>query len=247
MTTMGRRLRILLPVWLASLRLAQQGSYAFAPTSIFTDTDRRLRYTQPPKTMAVEKRTNQLPKPLLASLTPAMVVGHVIGGALAAPLTAKAIKTWYTKIPLPTWTPPNRIFGPVWTLLYASMGYSAARIVKAAPSPWYQSLAMQGWIMHCVLNILWAPVFFGLRQFRLSAIINVLLLTSMGGVVLPLFAQIDRTAAVVLLPYTAWLVFANALNLSICRLNPGPYNSAKFESDLARLQREAAIYAGLGV
>lgn len=188
--------------------------------------------------------------PLHASVVPAktaaLVLGHVIGGALAAPLTARAIKTWYAKIDLPSWTPPNKIFGPVWTLLYASMGYAASRILhRTAGSVWYKTLPMQWWIVHCTLNVLWAPLFFGLRQLRASAVLNLALLATLVAGVGPVFYSVDATAALVLIPYALWLVFANALNLAICRLNPGPYNAARFHAELQQLQRKAATYAGL--
>ena len=55
-------------------------------------------------------------------------VGCVVGGPLGTPFVVGAIKTWYRKISLPSWTPPDRIFAPVWTSLYAMMGLATARV-----------------------------------------------------------------------------------------------------------------------
>jgi len=166
-----------------------------------------------------------------------------------APIVAKATRGdngWYSKIPLPVFTPPNAIFAPVWTFLYALMGTAVGRIYHLSHSP-IRTWALTAWAAHMTLNISWAPIFFGLQRFRMGLMVNVALWLSLVSVVLPTFHQLSPQAAHLLLPYTAWLTFANVLNWELCRLNPTKqgYNNAKFQAQLAKLQRQAAKYAGV--
>lgn len=172
-------------------------------------------------------------------------IGHMIGGVLATPLVIKATNSWYTKIALPSWTPPNRVFAPVWTCLYSAMGVSAARV--------YQSRSLAGvsvapalglWAAHYALNLVWAPTFFGKKRLRLGMAINCLLVTTLATVI-PMFYQINPLSGLLLLPYLAWLTYATVLNNAICKLNPTVkgYNEAMLQSDLFQLQQKAADYA----
>ena len=70
--------------------------------------------------------------PVSAALPPASlwIGGAVVGGVAGTPFVVRATTSWYRAIPKPTWCPPDRIFAPVWTTLYASMGYAASRVDK---------------------------------------------------------------------------------------------------------------------
>ena len=187
-------------------------------------------------------------------------IGHIVGGCTGSPLVARATKSWYRRISLPTWTPPNYAFAPVWTTLYGLMGYSISRIVKST-SP-TANVATKFWTLHYALNLFWAPVFFGFQYLRLGLIINLLLIATLG-MILPLYHQIDPLSAYLQIPYLMWLIFATKLNQSICKLNPmvggsneamiqadlcasgEGYNDAMLQYDIKKLQVAAAKYAGL--
>ena len=175
-------------------------------------------------------------------------IAHVIGGASGTPIVFSATKPggWYRKLDLPPWTPPDRLFGPVWTTLYACMGVAAARVANTVHQNPTHRLALIGWMVHIILNWLWAPIFFGRCQLRLGLIVNGILWSSMGFL-LPLFYLSNPLSAYLLLPYMAWLTFATILNFAICKRNPtkGGYNDAMFHVDLKRLQEDAAKYAGV--
>lgn len=174
----------------------------------------------------------------------AWAVGHAIGGALGAPVIARS-KSWYKRIDLPPWTPPDQVFAPVWTSIYSLMGVAAARVYKRTNS--LSSLPMIFWLVHYfMLNLQWAPVFFGMKRLRLGMILNSTMLASLG-IIIPLFYQNNPLSGILLLPYAVWLSFATILNNSICRRNPtsNGYNEAMLQADILRLQRSAAAYAGL--
>ena len=171
-------------------------------------------------------------------------VGHAVGGAMGAPVVAKA-KKWYQKIDLPPWTPPDFLFGPVWTMLYSAMGVAAARVYQRTQS--LSSAPMVLWMIHYfILNLPWAPVFFGMKRLRLGLILNLLMMASLL-VIIPLFYQNNPISGYLLLPYLVWLTFATVLNNAICRRNPtkNGYNEAMFQAGLLKLQNEAAVYAGV--
>jgi translocator protein len=174
---------------------------------------------------------------------------HLILGSLGTPIVAKAISIWYNKIDKPKWTPPNRIFAPTWTILYTLMGIAFSRILQqlgasSAKSLWKHPLVLV-WTGHILLNIIWAPIFFGLQQLRVGLYINCGLLLSLCGIIIPWYSKTDIVAMYMVIPYAIWLLYATCLNRSISLRNPGPYNTARFYSDLYKLQQQAAKYANL--
>lgn len=203
-------------------------------------------------------------------------LAHLIGGTTGTPIVMRGTKkgSWFDRIPKPNINPPNYVFGPVWTVLYSLMGVSVSRIIKASSSTSAtqslavpSSLVLKLWYGHYTLNLLWAPIFFGLQKFRLGFIISSLLVLTLGGI-LPLYHAIDPIAAYLQLPYFMWLCFATLLNYQFCQLNPldgsgmneamrqadlvqkekksgGEYTEERFQSDLKELQRAAGLYAGL--
>lgn len=176
----------------------------------------------------------------------ASAIGHVIGGNLATPFVIGAVKSWYAKISLPSWTPPNGVFAPTWIMLYSSLGVAVARVAAASTQGW-KSFAVGLWGAHFLLNLTWAPVFFGMAKLRAGLAINCLMVASLPFL-FTMFRAVDQTASLLLLPYSAWLIFATFLNLAICKLNPmdgSGYSNALFEADLAKLQKDAAKFAGL--
>jgi benzodiazapine receptor len=180
--------------------------------------------------------------------TIALAVGHVLGGCSGTPIVVRATKTWYRKIDLPKWTPPNRVFAPVWTILYASMGVAVARVIHRLPvgTVALKSPVVALWIGHYLLNLTWAPVFFGRKRFRMGLAINYALLASLCAIV-PQFAANNPVSGLLLLPYAVWLLYATALNRTVCKRNPTVkgYNEAMLQADLRILQQDAARYAGL--
>lgn len=190
--------------------------------------------------------------------TIAWTLGHVVAGALPTPIVIGATKTWYRRIDLPAWTPPDQLFGPVWTVLYACMGVAVARVVQqmaatvatatttTPPLLWTHPTIVL-WMGHFLLNVTWAPVFFGLQRLRAALLMNYGLLASLCFGILPRFASSNALSAWLLVPYAVWLLYATALNQAVCRLNPTVkgYNNAMLQADLLKLQQGAAKYAGL--
>ena len=134
-------------------------------------------------------------------------------------MTASSVHGWYRTLARPPGTPPDWLFAPVWTVLYASIGVSAwlvwRRIEIAA---FRKRLALQVWGWQLLANALWPAAFFGLRNPALGLATMAVLLVAVGFTVRA-FWPLQRGAALLLLPYNTWLIFAAYLNFGFWWLN----------------------------
>ncbi len=136
-----------------------------------------------------------------------------VGGAL----TAQSVTTWYQTLNKPSWNPPDWVFGPVWTVLYAMMGVAAWLVWRRAG--WQaggKALATFG--VQLALNVAWSGCFFTLRNPGLGLVVLVLLWLAIVATVFA-FARHSRPAAWLLVPYLAWTSFAGVLNATVWVLN----------------------------
>ena len=124
---------------------------------------------------------------------------------------------WYASLSKPSWNPPNAIFGPVWTLLYALMAVSAWLVWRRAGFGG-AGAALGLFVFQLVLNALWSYLFFGLHRPDIAFFEIVVLWVAILAVVL-LFWRVDRTAGALMLPYLTWVGFASFLNFTLWRMN----------------------------
>ncbi len=125
---------------------------------------------------------------------------------------------WYAKLAKPSFTPPSRIFAPVWTLLYIIIAIVGWRTFAHDPL----GPAMIVWTIAMALNFSWSPIFFGLNQPVAAFAVIVALLAMIVFFILLAWPQ-DAVSALLFVPYAAWTLFAALLNAVICRLNsPSP-------------------------
>lgn len=125
---------------------------------------------------------------------------------------------WFAELTLPTWFPPTLAFPVVWTLLYAMMGVATAMIADARGAR-RRGVALAVFAGHLVLNLAWAPLFFGAHQVS-AALVLIIAILAAAMATAWLYGTIRPFAGWLFLPYLAWLMFATALNFSIDRLNP---------------------------
>jgi tryptophan-rich sensory protein len=148
----------------------------------------------------------------------AAMLGPLAVGALGSVPTAIAIPTWYRGLAKPSWNPPDRVFGPVWTTLYALMGLALA-LVRRQPRSRSSDGAQALFGLQLALNLAWSFVFFGSRNVRGAlAVIGMLWLSILGTIAT--FWRVRPAAALLLVPYLAWVSFASLLNADIARRNP---------------------------
>jgi tryptophan-rich sensory protein len=141
-------------------------------------------------------------------------------GAIGGVITAPRIQTWYRTLRRPPWTPPDAVFGPVWSTLYLLMGIAAILVRHADADPGDRQLATALNRLQLGLNLAWSVAFFGARNPGAGLLAITALWVAIAATVAA-YARTQRTAALLLLPYLGWVSFAAALNAAIWRRNRG--------------------------
>ena len=129
---------------------------------------------------------------------------------------------WYRALSKPSWTPPDWVFPVVWTILYVSSAYAAARVAPLEGSAY----AMAFWAMQIAFNTLWTPVFFGLHRIRAGFVVMLGLWIAVAGTMVAFF-QLDWIAGALFVPYLIWVTVAGALNGSVWMRNRGDAQPAE--------------------
>jgi tryptophan-rich sensory protein len=145
-------------------------------------------------------------------------IGVCFGAALIGSIfTNPSIPSWYADLAKPSWTPPNWVFGPVWSALYLMMAL-AAWLVWRRGGLTAASMPIALFMVQLGLNVTWSILFFGLHMPGVA----------FGEIVALLFAILATTivfwrstpiAGYLLLPYLIWVAFATGLNFALWRMN----------------------------
>ena len=142
-----------------------------------------------------------------------LFVAVVLGGGLVIG-SVTAPGTWYAELNKPSFNPPGWLFGPVWTVLYIAIGIAGWLVWQARDG----GTAMLLWWVQLALNFAWSPAFFSVQQIGLALAIIVALLLTIIGFIAVAWPR-SKTAAMLFLPYAAWVAFATMLNGTIFMLN----------------------------
>jgi translocator protein len=141
----------------------------------------------------------------LAAFAAAVALTALIGG-----LAVTGARLEYAALDRPAWAPPGWLFAPVWTLLYPTIALAGWLVWRRTGL----SSALVPYAVQLVLNAIWTPIFFGAGAYGLAALDIVVLWCAIGATLVA-FGRVHRGAALLLLPYLAWVAFAAALNLAI--------------------------------
>ncbi len=154
------------------------------------------------------------------SLLGFIALAQVIGGASGF-VTTKSIKDgWYDRLDKPKWTPPNKIFGSVWTVLFVLMGIAAWRVwCKREENQEETKTALTWWGVQLGLNAIWSLLFFGLRKPKWACLELCALLGSIVCTMRSLWKR-DTAAGALFLPYLTWTSFALVVSAFIAKRNP---------------------------
>ena len=155
------------------------------------------------------------------SLALAVLAVEVVG-ASGAIFTAQGLATWYGTLEQPALAPPNWVFAPVWTTLFALLGVAVwlvwREVDAAAPTGRRARLALGIFVGHFAVNLAWSLAFFGLQSTDLGLAV-IALLWALIVLTIWAFDRVDRRAAVLLVPYLLWVSFAAYLNYQFWVLN----------------------------
>jgi len=133
--------------------------------------------------------------------------------------TASEVTGWYRTLQRPSFAPPNWIFGPVWTLLYAMMAVAAWRVWITPPSG-ARTAGIALFLVQLALNFCWTLIFFRWHMIGAALAEIAALWVAIAATAL-VFSRVSPLAAWLLVPYLAWVSFATALNAGFWRGNPG--------------------------
>jgi tryptophan-rich sensory protein len=131
--------------------------------------------------------------------------------------TTSSIATWYAFINKPSFSPPNWLFAPAWSLLYILMGIAAFLIWQKRDNPKVKQ-ALRFYGIQLVLNALWSIIFFGMHNPGL-AFLEIIFLWLFILITLIKFYKINKTAGLLFVPYILWVSFASILNFAVWTLN----------------------------
>lgn len=154
---------------------------------------------------------NKFLKILVAVSLPLLV------GSIAGLATSPNIKSWYAYLQKPVFSPPNWIFGPMWSLLYILMGVGLYMIWESEKSD-LRRRALIVFFVQLAFNFAWSFIFF---EFRLIgvAFIEILLVWISVAAMIYTFYPVNKKAALLQIPYILWVTFASLLNGAVWALN----------------------------
>ena len=145
-------------------------------------------------------------------------------GAVAATSILGQIATypnlspWYAGLAKPSFNPPNWVFAPVWTTLYALMAFALWRILRVYGPSGIRRSAIALFLILLASNATWSWMFFWAHS-PLLGLVNIIPQLAVIVATIIVFAQLDCVAAICLVPLAAWVGFASVLNIAIWRLN----------------------------
>lgn len=145
-------------------------------------------------------------------------LGLTLGAGIVAGLFSMNAKEIFSSLQLPSFAPPAWVFMPVWIILYILMGISFFLILrKGKETPGVKS-ALFYFVLQLIFNVLWSVLFFTLN-LRAAALVDIVILLIYIAITTYKFSKIDKTAAVLMIPYLVWVAFAAVLNFAIVMLN----------------------------
>jgi len=143
-------------------------------------------------------------------------------GSLGALFTLPAIPTWYAVLKKPSLSPPNWLFAPVWTALFALMGIALFLVWDSYSRPGdgkkKEKIALYVFALQLLLNMLWSAIFFGVHSISGGFLEIIILWLAILATIIA-FYRVSRLAGWLLSPYILWVSFALYLNLAIWSLN----------------------------
>ncbi len=150
-------------------------------------------------------------KPVLVAAGAALLVA-ALGGA------ATDVGPWYSGLRKPSWQPPDWLFAPAWTAIYALTALAGVRTWRATPDAASRNRVLLAYASNVLLNVLWSVLFFTLKRPD-WALLEVVALWLSVALLIVVSGRRDRAAGWLLVPYLAWVAFAGVLNWSVVRLN----------------------------
>lgn len=147
-----------------------------------------------------------------------LALGLVAGTSVLGQIATYPKLGWYAGLAKPHFSPPNWLFAPVWTALYALMAFALWRVLRRPPQTPGRSRALALFFTQLALNAAWSWMFFAAHS-PLLGLINIVPQLVVIVAAVAAFARVDRIAAACLVPLSLWVAYAALLNAALWRLN----------------------------
>ena len=151
-------------------------------------------------------------KPIIAAALSATAVAGL--GALTTELGP-----WYYNLNKPSWQPPDWLFGPAWTTIFALAAIAGVIYWRRQTNRDARMLILGAFALNAFLNTFWSLLFFRLHRPD-WALYEVPFLWASILLLIILLGRVSAKAAWLLVPYLVWVSFASVLNWRIVVLNP---------------------------
>lgn len=158
------------------------------------------------------------PSILRSSLGLAGWAAITFAAAAIGALGSASASAFYAELTRPAWAPPGWLFAPAWTTLYVLMALSAWLVWRSKGFAGAR-IALGLFLVQLAANALWSWLFFAWRLGTL-AFVETLLLWCLIVATAIAFWRVSRAAAILLMPYLAWVTYASALTFAVWRGNP---------------------------
>ena len=139
--------------------------------------------------------------------------------AFAGSMASRRSEDFYGQLVQAAWAPPPEVCGPVWTGLYILMAVAAWLVWRVGGFD-HARTALTLYLVQLAVNALWSWLFFA-WQMGGAAFADIALMWVLVVATLFAFWKHSRVAALMLLPYLAWISFAAMLNWRLWQTNPG--------------------------
>jgi benzodiazapine receptor len=148
-----------------------------------------------------------------------VIVGIIICVMIFGNYFTQLGMVWYhSSLRLPSITPPDWVFGPVWTCIYVMLGICMYRVWNYFPRDYYMWATVGLFFLNMVLNGLWSYLFFTRHALGWAFFDTLALVGTVVGMMFCI-AQYSVFTATLLLPYVVWGIYASYLNYVIWLLN----------------------------
>ncbi|MFD1789850.1 TspO/MBR family protein [Sphingomonas floccifaciens] len=175
--------------------------------------------TAPPGSAASDAGEKGLPPIVALGIVGAVLGASALIGRRNAPdASHPGVRRWYRRLDKPGYTPPDAVFGAVWPVLETGLAVGGYRLLRQPATP-RRNAAVGLWLANSAMIGGWTELFFRRKRLDASVAASGAMIAS-GAALVVTAAKVDRPAAVLAVPFVAWLGFATLLAERIRRDNP---------------------------